>query len=82
MSRVHNSNTALEKKICEELIRNGITTFKRNDKSVLGKPDIIFPARKIAVFVTGTSGMDTIGKMLRMKLRAIVIFGFPRLKRP
>lgn len=53
MSRVRNSNTALEKKLCEALIRNGITTFRRNDKSVLGKPDITFPARKIAVFCDG-----------------------------
>lgn len=53
MSRVHNSNTALEKTICEELIRNGITTFGCNDKAVLGKPDITFSARKIAIFCDG-----------------------------
>lgn len=53
MSRVRNSNTALENKICEGLICNGITTFRRNDKSVPGKPDITFPARKIAVFCDG-----------------------------
>ena len=53
MSRVWNKDTALESMLCAELIRYGITTFKRNDKSVFGKPDITFPARKIAVFCDG-----------------------------
>lgn len=53
MSQVRNKDTALESALCTELIRYGITTFKRNDKSVFGKPDITFPARKIAVFCDG-----------------------------
>ena len=50
MSQVRNSDTALEKLLCEELTRNGVTTFTRNNKTILGKPDIAFIARKIAVF--------------------------------
>lgn len=50
MSRVRNSNTALENLFCSELIRRGLTTFMRNDKSVIGKPDFVFSARKVAVF--------------------------------
>ena len=53
MSRVRNSDTILEKKLCVELILRGIRTFKRNNKAVFGKPDITFPARKIAVFCDG-----------------------------
>ena len=53
MSRVRNKDTELENVLCMELIRNGITTFKRNDKSVFGKPDITFTARKIAIFCDG-----------------------------
>ena len=53
MSRVHNSNTTLERILCDELKRQGLTTFKRNDKLVFGKPDFTFPARKIAVFCDG-----------------------------
>lgn len=52
-SAVCNRNATLKRKLCKELIRNGITTFKRNDKSVFGKPDITFPARKIAIFCEG-----------------------------
>ena len=53
MSQVRNSDTALEKLLCEELTRNGVTTFTRNNKTILGKPDIAFIARKIAVFCDG-----------------------------
>lgn len=53
MSRVRNKDTALENALCVELIQRGIKTFKKNDKSVYGKPDITFPARKIAVFCDG-----------------------------
>lgn len=53
MSRVRNSDTALEKILCAELNRHGITTFKRNNKALFGKPDITFPTRKIAVFCDG-----------------------------
>ena len=50
MSQVRNSDTALEKLLCEELRRHGITTFTRNNITIFGKPDIAFLARKIAVF--------------------------------
>lgn len=53
MSRVRNSNTTIENILCDELIKRGITTFSRNDVSVYGKPDIVFKARKIAVFCDG-----------------------------
>lgn len=53
MSRVRNSDTSLEKKLCIELNRHGITTFERNNKAIFGKPDITFPARKIAIFCDG-----------------------------
>ena len=42
MSRVRNSDTALEKLLCEELTRNGVTTYTRNNKTIFGKPDIAF----------------------------------------
>lgn len=53
MSQVRNSDTALEKLLCEELNRYGVTTFTRNNKTIFGKPDIAFVARKIAVFCDG-----------------------------
>ena len=53
MSQVRNSGTGIEKKMCDALITIGITTFVFNDNTVFGKPDITFPARKIAVFCDG-----------------------------
>lgn len=53
MSQVRNKATSLEDILCIELERQGIKTFKRNDKSVYGNPDLTFWARKIAVFCDG-----------------------------
>lgn len=53
MSNVRNRDTQLENKLCSALVAQGIHTFTRNDKSVLGKPDIVFKARKIAIFCDG-----------------------------
>lgn len=50
MSRIRDRDTKIEVLLREELIRRGITTFVANDKSVEGKPDMTFHARKIAVF--------------------------------
>lgn len=50
MSRIRDRDTKIERLLRDELIRRGITTFVSNDKTIEGKPDIAFPARKIAVF--------------------------------
>lgn len=53
MSRVKNSGTALENALCAELVRRGIKSFSRNAGTVIGKPDVVFLARKVAVFCDG-----------------------------
>ena len=50
MSRVRSTDSALEKAFANELNRHGITTYSRNDKTVFGKPDFSFKARKVVVF--------------------------------
>jgi len=50
MSQVHGTDSALEQAFANELKRRGITTYSKNDRSVFGKPDFVFRARKIAVF--------------------------------
>ena len=50
MSQVHNSDTALEMLLCEELDHHGATTFTRNNKMIFEKPNIAFIVRKIAAF--------------------------------
>jgi DNA (cytosine-5)-methyltransferase 1 len=50
MSRIRDRDTKIEILLRSELLRRGITTFVANDPDVEGKPDISFPARKIAVF--------------------------------
>ena len=50
MSRIRDRGTKIEILLCTELIRRGITAFVLNDNTITGKPDVVFPARKIAVF--------------------------------
>ena len=53
MSRVRSRDTALENALCAELDRRGFQTYTRNARSVMGKPDVVFYARKVAVFCDG-----------------------------
>jgi len=50
MSHVRSSDSSLEKMFAAELTHRGVTTYSRNDKTVFGKPDFVFKARKVAVF--------------------------------
>lgn len=53
MSRVRNTDTALEAVFEKELLKRGFSTFEKNKKGVPGKPDFVFFARKIAIFCDG-----------------------------
>ena len=49
MSAIHSSNTRIEDKLAKALFSKGYR-YRRNDKSVIGKPDITFKRFKIAIF--------------------------------
>lgn len=50
MSRVRSENTSFELLLRRELWRRGLR-YRTNDKTVFGKPDIVFKRKKIAVFI-------------------------------
>lgn len=50
MARVKSKNTSFEMMLRRELWRRGLR-YRANDKTVFGKPDIVFKGKKIAVFV-------------------------------
>lgn len=50
MSQVKSKGTSLENDLVKGLSSRGIKSFTLNDKSVFGKPDIVFKPQKIAVF--------------------------------
>ena len=52
MSRVRVHDTNLELEIQTELRKRGLR-FRRNVSTLPGKPDIVFPVQKLAVFVDG-----------------------------
>lgn len=52
MSRVKGKDTGLEKLVRSEIHRRGLR-FKKHAKELPGKPDIVFPGARVAVFVDG-----------------------------
>ena len=67
MSRVRNSDTALEKLLCEELVRQGLTTFTRNIKTILENRILHFLLGKSRYSVTEIFGTDITGSRHKMK---------------
>lgn len=49
MSAVRSTGSLIEKLLCTELWKLGLR-YRKNDKSVFGKPDIVFKSIKLAVF--------------------------------
>ena len=81
MSRVRNSDTALEKLLCGELVRHGVTTFTRNNKTIFGKPDIVFFARKIAIFCDGDFWHGYNWKQSQNEIKSNRDFWIPKIER-
>jgi len=52
MSRVKGKDTGLEKLMRSELHKQGYR-FRKHRGSLPGKPDIVFPRQKVAVFIDG-----------------------------
>lgn len=52
MSRVRNRDTDLERSLRSELHRRGFR-FRKHVRGLPGTPDIVFPGRRVAVFVDG-----------------------------
>lgn len=49
MRRVKNKDSQIEKLLREELWKRGLR-YQKNVKTIMGKPDIVFKGKKIAVF--------------------------------
>jgi len=52
MSRVRNKNTLLETRVRSALHAQGLR-FRKHVAELPGKPDIVFPTEKIAIFIDG-----------------------------
>jgi DNA mismatch endonuclease (patch repair protein) len=50
MARVKSKNTSFEMILRRELWRRGLR-YRANDKTIFGKPDVVFKGKKIAIFV-------------------------------
>ena len=52
MSRVKGKDTGLERLVRSELHKRGLR-FRKHVKDLPGKPDVVFPGPKVAVFIDG-----------------------------
>lgn len=52
MQAIKSKNTKMEIVLCKELWARGYR-YRKNDKSVFGKPDLTFKKLKIAIFIDG-----------------------------
>lgn len=52
MSRVRGKDTSLEKRVRSELHARGYR-FRKHVGALPGKPDVVFPAEKVAIFIDG-----------------------------
>jgi DNA mismatch endonuclease, patch repair protein len=52
MSRVRNKDTDIERAVRSELHRRGLR-FRKHVQNLPGRPDIVFPRSRVAVFVDG-----------------------------
>ena len=52
MSRVRNRDTSLERRVRSELHGRGFR-FRKHSTGVSGKPDVVFPRERVAVFIDG-----------------------------
>lgn len=54
MSRIRSKgNRSTERKLRSSLVGAGVSGFKLHPKSLIGRPDFVFPDQKLAVFVDG-----------------------------
>ena len=52
MSKIRSKNTGIERIVFKSLRKKGIH-FQRHYQKVLGRPDIVLPKKKIAIFIDG-----------------------------
>lgn len=53
MRAVKSTGTSLERILWSMLAGSGISGWKKNDNSIVGKPDVAFHNKKIAIFIDG-----------------------------
>jgi DNA (cytosine-5)-methyltransferase 1 len=72
MSRIRSKNTSLERAFLAELDRRGLITYSKNNEGIVGAPDFVFAARKVAVFCDSEfwHGYDWDNNQYRIKTNA------------
>lgn len=53
MRAVKGKGTSLERRLSSILARMGLRGWKKNVADIVGKPDVVFPAERVAIFIDG-----------------------------
>jgi DNA mismatch endonuclease Vsr len=53
MQAVKGKGTKLEKCFFATLVGMGLTGWKKNVQTITGKPDVVFPVQRVAIFIDG-----------------------------
>lgn len=80
MSRIRSKNTKIEVILAQALASEGFK-FRRNLKSLPGRPDIAFPSEKIAVFCDSSFWHGRDWPSLRRRLRTNSEFWIQKIKK-
>ena len=77
MRQVKNKDSAIELALRKELWRRGLR-YRKNVKSIYGKPDIAFIGKKIAIFCDSEFWHGYDWENRKMTSKAIKTFGYQR----
>ena len=78
MQAVKNKNSRIEILLGKALWSKGLR-YRKNDKTVFGKPDFTFKNTKLQYFATVNFGMERIGKYINTTINPTKIFGYRKL---
>lgn len=74
MSRIKGKDTKPEEIVRKYLFKQGFR-YRKNDKKLPGKPDIVLPKYKTVIFVNGCFGTNMMAVNILYGLKVIRIFG-------
>lgn len=80
MQAIRSSNTAIEKKLGKILWSKGLR-YRKNDKTVLGRPDFVFKKAKVAVFCDGTFWHGKNWNQEKLKIKSNRTYWFDKIEK-
>ncbi|MBF0504827.1 MAG: very short patch repair endonuclease [Candidatus Omnitrophica bacterium] len=81
MSCIPSSKTKMEEGMSKELWKCGIRGYRRNVKTIIGRPDFVWPRRKVIVFCDSSFWHGYEFRKLTTKIKSNTDYWIPKIKR-